>query len=440
MGINDGVVRGSGPNDSQTWGRYGTNGSSNLQSLTCPPGSFAYGVLGKSGADVNQLSGLKCKNVITGATQDVNGGPLGTSTGGNGGGLWSGNGDGLAGFRVRAETEVEGIKTVYRGGNGLYDDGSRMGDSRCASQNQDVCDANYLVNTVSGATSQSKQYLTNFSFGCRNFSNMAAIGKSPLACCVGQDASQDCADVRQYLSCPAVVRNYCSAGTNIFTDPACLAGVAKPDAYNGLDATTVANLRLRSCAAGNNYSTAACSDFCTAKTGIDIPIPNTSTDALTAGSTIKAGCNTLYATRCQMDSSPSVCGCQRPWESYDGHTDIPDNAAFPKVPACYFNTCRNFGYFSQPLTALGCPSCVQLQQFNISGTNATLNNIQQSCQTTASSTDAPVGGSAAAASQTKTSAAPQSQAATGTAGIWGLLIAVGLLLLLACSLLAVLAI
>lgn len=396
--VNEGSGQTSGSNDTQNWGRFGSNAYHSQNTLACPPGYYAYGVYGKSGADVNQLNGIRCRNIVTGATQDVTGTTLGSDGGGNGGGLWAGNNDGLAGFSVRAQNEVESIKTEYRGANpksccggGTYSDGSRMGNNQQIGPY--VCDGNHLVNSISGGTSNSKGYLTNFSWSCRNFNNMARIANNPLDCCIGADTSQDCQDVQSYLSCPAVVKSYCSTGDKIFTDPKCTAAIGAPTATNGLDPTTVANIKLKSCAAGTNYTTDACSDFCTAKTGEAIPIANTSTDALIAGSTIKDGCNALYTLKCSLDSSAAVCGCQRPWSSYPGYTDIPDKAMYVKDPACYFDACRNFGYFSKPLSEHGCPTCVQYQQLSASGSNIALQNIIQSCNTgssTSGTTSPPV--------------------------------------------------
>lgn len=416
MGVNDGITLSSGANDTQVWSRLGTNGYSAQQTISCPPGFYATGIMGKSGADVNQLSGLHCRNIITNATQDVNGGPLGGSGGGNGGGLNAPGTDGLAGFAARAQTEVESLKTIYRGaqpksccGGTTYKDSSRMGTNQ---QNGDyVCDQNHLVQSISGGTSQHNQYLTNFSWTCRNFNNMANIGKSPLDCCIGADTSQDCRDVQQYLNCPAVVADYCSTGTNIFTDPKCLAALAAPNPVNGLSPAVAANLKLKTCGAGSNHTMDFCSDFCTAKTGLDIPVVNTNTDALISGNTIKDGCNNLYQTKCSKDSTPAVCGCQRDFATYPGASDIPSKAEFVKDPACYFSACRNFGYFSKPLSEHGCPSCIQYQQLNVTGSDIALSQIQQTCTVNGvpPSTSAP-----ASLAPTTTTSPTTTSAPTGT--------------------------
>ena len=204
---------------------------------------------------------------------------------------------------------------------------------------------------------------------------------------------------------------------------------------NGLDPTTVANLKLKTCSAGTNYTLDACSSFCTAKTGDAIPINNTSTDALTSGNTIKDGCNTLYASKCSTDSSPAVCGCQRPWASFAGSADIPDKAMYVKDPACYFNACRNFGYFSKPLAEHGCPSCVQYQQLTATGSDIALNNIVQSCNTngfppTAAPTSAPVAAQPASQSSTASlSPASSTKSNSGLilAAIFGFIIFLGLM-------------
>lgn len=410
MGVNDGIAMTTGNNDTQVWNRLGTNAFSNQATISCPPAFYATGIMGKSGADVNQLSGLHCRNIITGVTQDVNGGPLGASSGGNGGTLNAPGTDGLAGFSARAQTEVESLKTIYRGagpksccGGGTYKDGSRMGTDQ---QNGDyACDQNHLVQSIQGGTSSHNQYLTNFGWTCRNFHNMAAIGNNPIDCCLGTDTSQDCQDVQQYLSCPAVVSDYCSQGTNIFTDSKCLNAVANPTQANGLTPNVVANLKLRTCGAGSNYTKDFCSEFCTAKTGQDIPLPNTSTDPLITGNNIKDGCNKLYQTKCSIDSTPAVCGCQRDFASYPGASDIPNKAEFVKDPACYFSACRNFGYFAKPLSEHACPSCVQYQQLNVTGTDIALSQIQQSCNTN---------GTVPAPQSTSTSSPPATSTSTST--------------------------
>ena len=435
MGLNDG---GGGPyadaNDTQSFHRFGTAGFKDQRTLACPGGSYIYQVRGSGGSAVDQINGIGCRSIVDGSTVDVNTGSLGESGGGSGTTLTANGGDGATGFWIGAETEVEQIRPVWRNAgtksccsSTTYDAGSALGPGQNKSAKY-VCDQNHLVNSISGATSSNNSRLTDYAFSCRNFNNMARIAQNPQDCCLGKDSSQDCLDVQPLLSCPAVVKTYCSQGTNIFTDSACVAAVGAPSAINGLDAVTVANIKLKSCAAGDNYKTDACSDFCTAKTGAAIPTSNTSTDALVAGSTIKDGCNTLYATKCSIDSSSAVCGCQRPFSSYDNSSDIPNSAMFVKDPACYFATCRNFGYFAKPLSEHGCPSCVQYLQLNTTGSNNAISQIQQSCSVngnTLTSTNSPSG------TTTDTSQTPTvGPSATSKTTIW----IVGLIVLILCCL------
>ena len=400
-------------------GVFGSNSFSSPGTLACPPGSYITSVSGKSGADINQLNSITCRNIITGAvTAPQSQQNLGSSSGGNPVSGVAGGNDGLSGFQIRAETEVEGLNPLFRGANAKNCCGSSTYQSgkfgNQSGMGTFLCPNNQLVNSIAGATSSHDAYLAHMSFSCKDFATMANIGNNPLNCCIGADTSQECLDVRDSLGCPAVVNNYCSQGTNIFTDQKCLNAAAKPDSYNGLDATTVANLKLKNCGQGKNFTSDNCSAFCTAKTGADIPITNTNTDLMLKGSTIKDGCNTLYNTQCAIDSSPAVCGCQRPWTSYSQYQQIPDKAIYPKTPQCYFSECRNFGYFSQPLTAFACPTCIQYQSLTVDNSEAILNNIQQNCEQNGNTASNTIGATATPSASVSSSTTPASTTQTSS--------------------------
>ena len=418
MGINAG---GGGPyadnDDSQTFRRFGTQQSQNDSTLSCPPGHYVSVLNGRSGTAVDQLNSVGCRNIINGNFVNGSGNGIGASTGGSQNQVTGNGTDGITGFFIRAETEMEHLHAEYRAANpksccgaATYEAGVALGPAS-GGWGEFHCDNNHLVQSISGGASSANKRVTNLSFNCRNFSNMARIGNNPTDCCLGKDTSKDCADVSQYLSCPSVVAAYCSQGNNIFTDASCLAAMANPTALNGLTPAVAANLKLKTCAAGNNYASDFCADFCTAKTGQNIPIQNTNTDVLIAGDNIKDGCNALYSLKCSMNNTPSVCGCQRDFYSYTGASDIPNKAEFVKDPACYFEACRNFGYFAKPLSEHGCPQCVQYQQLNATGSNIALSQILQQCNvngttgTSAGTTSAPTATATAAATPTTTSAA-----------------------------------
>lgn len=386
-----------GANDTQTFGRFGTSGSVNDRLMSCPPGHYIYQLRGRAGSAVDQINGLGCRNIITGQT--VNGdspGPLGTSGGGSAIDLTSNNNDGAAGFYVRAGSEVEHLRPSWRGasaksccGAGQYDDDAAFGPPNGGNWWKYWCDSDHLVNSISGGASGNNGRLTNFSFSCRNFSNMAAIGNSPTACCLGTDTSQDCQDVKQYLSCPAVVSAYCRTGNNM-GQPSC------QTYYKG----DINNQEYRSnmiayCKAGDNWQTDLCKNYCTFSNSASTPA--------------KGECDDLYRSKCDpsvsaSDASLPICSCLQPWVSYPGHGTIDKIPGAPQRPSCYFSDCIQNGYKPQVDVSQQCPACVQSQTITVENSTADINHIAQSCNVSSGGTGTGTGAPATAAPATQTAA------------------------------------
>ena len=437
---------------SSTLGPYGTNTHTAVNQFACPAGSYITGVNGKAGDDVDAITGVSCKNIVTGAsTTPAGSAPLGDSSGGGGKSFicnQSGQGDGLWGWQVRAQTEVEGLNgwcaPAFPGGAspsvgstnqyraGQWGNQSAMTNSYCPN--------GWLVQSLSGATSLHDKYLTDFTFTCRNFNSMASISTHPLACCAGTDTSQECQEVKPFLDCGNVLAAHCSVGDNIFSDLTCAAAVTN-GAISANDANT---MKVQWCYTGNNFSSTSCQNLCTYNTGADTGATISSSTATGGTTNLKRSCNTLYAAACsnsvnQQLYGNGICSCQLPWESYPGAGVIDQIKNAPQEPGCYFHQCREEGYLKQPIAALDCPKCVQNLVVNMQNTtDSTISNIAQSCNVSSST------GTATAAPVTTAPATPMPTVApvayAGVSAItktWYVWVVVVLLILCLCSALGI---
>lgn len=385
--------------------RIGTNNSlSGASTISCPAGSYAYSTNGQSGKSVDQISGLNCRNIYTGATTSVGGG-----FGGGGGKPSSkpvdcGSG-GLTGFWTASVVNLDGYGGACRptsgcGSGDCGDNWTWVGNDGSGGGNNlnIVGDNQHLVNTVSGAKSNNN-VVANFSWNTLNFDTIAGYPGKYLqqgaACCAGQDGSAECSNARAGgLNCQSVLQNWCSQGDRIYSD-----GTCQTAAGNGsLDGTWARNQQLAWCQQGSNFNTDNCKNFCTASTG------NTSAQ--------KEACNTLYSTQCSQTANKGldICTCSLPWSDYpaDITAGIDKITGAPHEPMCYFSQCAQKGYLKTTKDKLACPGCIQSQNIDITNSTASLKNISQSCNVSTST------GTTAAAATTAASSTPSGGTTTAT--------------------------
>ena len=433
-----------------SFGPYGNNLHGTVGTLACPPGSYITGVTGKAGADVNAITGVTCKDIITGGvtSSSASGGAVGGSGGGNPVTVACKNTDGVWGWEVKAQTEVEGLngwcRPTFPGGSspsvGFSNEykAGQWGNQKSLVSVK--CPDGSLNQSLTGATSNHNSYLTVFGGTCRDFNNMATISKNPLACCAQMDTSQDCVDVRGKLNCGAVLQNYCSTGSNMFTDTTCTTAVTN-GAISANDANT---WKLNFCYQGTNFANPLCQSLCTYNTGIDSGATITASGTTGGSSNLKTACNNLYDTACasapnQSAYGTSICSCHLPWENYPGVAAIDSIAAAPHSPQCYFAQCRSTGYLDKPLTQYSCPSCAQGISVNVKDANdVAVKNISQSCSTATAATVAnssiPMAAAAAAAANPSNTTAPAASAAatatpTANSGTWIVVVVVVIILI-----------
>ena len=385
--------------------RIGTNNSlSGASTISCPAGSYAYSTNGQSGKSVDQISGLNCRNIYTGATTSVGGG-----FGGGGGKPSSkpvdcGSG-GLTGFWTASVVNLDWYGGACRptsgcGSGDCGDNWTWVGNDGSGGGNNlnIVGDNQHLVNTVSGAKSNNN-VVANFSWNTLNFDTIAGYPGKYLqqgaACCAGQDGSAECSNARAGgLNCQSVLQNWCIQGDRIYSD-----GTCQTAAKNGsLDGTWARNQQLAWCQQGSNFNTDNCKNFCTASTG------NTSAQ--------KEACNTLYSTQCSQTANKGldICTCSLPWSDYpaDITAGIDKITGAPHEPMCYFSQCAQKGYLKTTKDKLACPGCIQSQNIDITNSTASLKNISQSCNVSTST------GTTAAAATTAASSTPSGGTTTAT--------------------------
>lgn len=367
-------------NNNQAFGTYDSNYGSN-KALSCPAGSYITQVHGHAGADVDNITGITCRDVVTGDISQQSG-QLGHS-GGNGVDLLCNGTDGIVGFNVNTRAsnqsggEVNGLKAACRGigdssGNntltGCWGGGNCNGDTY-------TCPAGTYAVAVYGGQSNRQGYLNQFYWDCKPLTAMQGISGNNVArgkCLVGDDGSAECGDLKGSLqklgSANADVRDYCKQGTNIATSQSC-ARRYNTDGSN----TDYQDIMMGTggyCQQGNNFNTDLCKQFCTADSGKGLP------------NSMKEKCNTLFMTQCQKPKNVSlpVCNSLQPWEAYPGASAINKIPAAPQEPMCYFSDVRAYGYKKAPLTDLSCPDCVQNQTISIvDASNTNLSNIKQTC-------------------------------------------------------------
>jgi len=387
--------------------RIGANNSlSGASTISCPAGSYAYSTNGQSGKSVDQISGLNCRNIYTGATTSVGGG-----FGGGGGGASSKPVDcgagGLTGFWTASNNNVnlDGYGGACRptsgcGSGDCGDNWTWVGNDGTGGGNNlnIVGDNQHLVNTVSGAKSNNN-VVANFSWNTLNFDTIAGYPGKYLqqgaACCAGQDGSAECGNARGGgLNCQSVMQNWCSQGDRIYSDGTCKTAMGN----NTLDGTWARNQQLAWCQQGSNFNTDNCKNFCTASTG------DTSAQ--------KEACNTLYSTQCSQTANKGldICTCSLAWSDYpaDITAGIDKITGAPHEPMCYFSQCAQKGYLKTTKDKLACPACIQSQNIDITNSTASLKNISQSCNV---STDT---GTTAAAANTTASSTPSGGTTTAT--------------------------
>ena len=361
------------------------NSISGQGTLTCPPGSYAFATQGQSGASVDSISGLSCRNIFTGATSQA----TGSGFGGGGGKpstqpITCGN-DGLTGFWVNSSKNVnlDGFGGVCRGagcgggscGTSTYDVGLD-GTSCCkttAGNDHRVADGAHLVTSVTGAKSNNN-VVANFGYNTLNFDVMAGFAGKYLQqgaeCCagtynspLGDSGAAECTSAKAGgLNCPSVLQNWCGQGDRLWSD-------GTTAVSNGsLDGTWARNTQLAWCQQGSNFNTDNCKTFCTASTG--------------ENSTQKEACNTLYANQCSQAANKTldICSCSLNWSDYpaDATAMIAKITGAPQEPMCYFAQCIKSGYKKETGDKISppCPGCIQSQTISITNsTDADVKNV-----------------------------------------------------------------
>lgn len=379
------------------------NSIKNQGTITCPPGSYAYGTTGQSGGSVDSISGLNCRNIYTGATSTVNQGGFGGGGGKTSSQAINCGGNGLAGFwtYTHNNANLDGIGGICRPlNNGSRTDVGLDGSSggTCGNVHRYTGDTSRLINSVTGATSNNN-VVANFGYNTLNFSTIAGYGgnsQAGAACCAGQDSSAECASGKGGgLNCSSTLQNYCSQGDRIYSDGICTTATG-----NGtLDGTWAKNQQLAWCQQGSNFNTDNCKNLCTASTG--------------ENSTQKEACNTLYANQCTQPANKNldICSCSLNWPDYpaDITAGIDKITGAPHEPMCYFSQCAQKGYLKTTKDKLACPACIQSQNIDITNSTASLKNISQSCNVSTST------GTTAAAANTAASSTPSGGTTSSTA-------------------------
>ncbi len=375
----------------------------NQGTISCPAASYATGTVGLSGDWVNSITGLNCRNALTGATSIASG-----SIGGGGGQqstvpIACNGTDGLAGFGWKSGWALMQLSGECRApGGAKYAKGNSGLGSGSFPWVASVGDDNHWVKSVSGATGveKSKQYLANFGFDTLNYNQIrgyAGNSASGAACCANQDGSTECSEAKQGgLDCTATLQGYCGAGDRMFSDGTCQVAVG-----NGtLDGTWARNQQLAWCQQGSNFNTDNCKNFCTATTG--------------ENSTQKEACNALYANQCTQPANKSldICSCSLNWSDYpaDATAVIAKIAGAPQEPMCYFAQCIQKGYKHETGDKISppCPACIQSQSINITDSTADVKNVSQSCNVSTSN------GTSAAAANTAASSTPSGGTTSST--------------------------
>ncbi|KAL3158956.1 hypothetical protein ABBQ32_011354 [Trebouxia sp. C0010 RCD-2024] len=381
----------------------------NQGTISCPAASYATGTIGLSGAWVNSITGLNCRNALTGATS------VATGSIGGGGGKQStapincNGADGLAGFGWKsgwALMQLSGECRAQGAGSGYAKGNSGLGDGKFPWVAM-VGDGDHWVKSVSGATGveKNKQYLSNFGFDTLNFNKIRGYGgnsQSGASCCVGQDGSTECGEAKAGgLDCRGTLTNYCGQGDRVFTDGICTTAATN----GGLDPAWARNQQMAWCQQGSNFNSDNCKAFCTAATG-EVPTGG--------GTTQKEQCNQLYASQCSQPANKTldICSCSLNWSDYpvEATSLIDKITGAPHEPMCYFSQCAQKGYLKTTKDKLACPKCIQSQNISITNATANLKDISQACNVSDST------GTTAAAANTAATSTPSGGTNSSTTG------------------------
>lgn len=374
----------------------GTESGTNYQTIKCPPGYYATGLVGSSGDVVDNIQGITCKNIFTGDTQNITGPQFGH----NGGSrpinpIQCRSADGLGGFHLNSGGTLDRLIGVCRAagpqsccGQEFYDAG-QLGKATYNDQYYTGGWGN-MVTQVSGSSGQNKGFVTKFGWDTRDFSKMLGYTKDNTAaasCIMGNDKSAECSDTLAAgaLDKTAIMQNFCSQGSNIFDSSLCDSALNQKI----LDPTWYGKQKLNWCSQGENFNDQKCKTFCTADTGAALP------DGL------KESCNALYKNSCQNPAYANypICSSLLPWGAYPGAGELDKIPGAAQDPLCYFSDVKQYGYKRDLITNLGCPLCVQKQEISIvDAANTNVSNITQKCNVSQ--------GSSPASSAPATTAAP----------------------------------
>lgn len=362
----------------------GNNSSIHDQrTLACPTGSYAYAVMGQSGKSVDQITGIKCKNVFDGSmsTNTTN------RVGGTGGSapktpIACDPNQPLHGFKFWAQTNLDGLTGVCLNG-----DSGVMGNNGAKGPGQQIENNDNWVSSITGATSNNN-VIANFGYDTRNFTQMKSLASDTGAgmdCCTGKNSTSECADAKNAsggLNCAKTAQQYCSEGSNMFDDTRC------KDALNQgvINLDWAKQAQLNWCKQSANFNDSRCMQLCTADSGEET--------ASGLSPSIKTQCNTIYEDACSKPENKGLDICQCLWNWTDYPQDLQDSVSnikpVPGVPEprCYWPTCVKSGYKKDVLKAGVCPACISQQTVSIANNTGAVGAITSTCNVGNSSSTA----------------------------------------------------
>jgi hypothetical protein len=353
--------------------------------------------MGQSGKSVDQITGLKCKDVFNGSLSTITTNRIG-GTGGSAptNAIACDPNQALHGFKYWAGTNLDGLTGVCLNG-----DSGVMGNNQANGAGQHVEDNDNWVSSVTGATS-SNNVIANFGYDTRNFTQMKSLASDASAgmdCCIGNNTSPECADAKSSggLDCGKIAEQYCSQGDSMWTtspDDKC----SKALSQGKFTLDWLKQTQLSWCSQSANFNTAHCMQLCTAGTGEET--------ASGFSPSIKTQCNTIYETACAKPANKGldICSCLWDWTEYpqdlqDAVSNIKPVPGVPE-PRCYWPTCVKAGYKKDVLKSGVCPACISSQTINIINNNAAVGAITQQCNNSSTTSSASSGTAAAASNST----------------------------------------
>ena len=313
---------------------------------------------------MDAITGIRCRNAVTGAVSDLGMNALGTGKGSTSTSLDCNNGsfDGLRGFQVWDDGELNRLvgKCTNPDASAFHFSGG-IGSGTKNYHPDDQCPVGQMVYAVEGGPSKDGGQVTQFKFFCKDIQTMRNIAADAAArgkCAIGDDNSASCAEIKNSLGSGDDDRNaYCTSGTNVADRQSC-----RVFFNQNLNNATYRAAMLAYCKQGDNYTSDLCRAFCTSSSDDGTPV--------------KGECDDLYMTKCRGNPSP-LCSCLQDWSTYPGSASIDQLKGAPQRPDCYFANCIGNGYKKQQSES--CPQCVQTIQAS-GGVNAlTIGNIVQSC-------------------------------------------------------------